>query len=100
MVNMLREPLDKPPTIMSLQVFAVPSCGTCLLTEWVEELEDAFEPGKELLAFKSPDEFAELAARYSKEPDLFKEIGENGRKRCLAEHSHQMRAIELVKLLD
>jgi glycosyltransferase involved in cell wall biosynthesis len=100
MVNVLREPLDDPPTIMSLQVFLVPSAGTCLLTEWVEELEEAFEPGKELLTFKSEEEFKELVLKYSKDCKFLNKVGENGRKRCLAEHTHEKRAAELMNFIS
>ena len=100
MVNALREPLDDPPTIMSLQVFLVPAAGTCLLTEWVEELEEAFEPGKELLAFKSEEEFKELILKYSKDREFLNKVGENGRKRCLAEHTHEKRAAELLDFIS
>ncbi len=99
MLNILREPLDDPPTIMSLQVFLVPASGTCLLTEWVEELEDAFEPGKELLSFKTEDEFKELVLRYATNKKELIKIGENGRKRCVADHTHEKRAAELLAFL-
>ncbi|MDD5598150.1 MAG: glycosyltransferase [Victivallaceae bacterium] len=96
MLNILREPLHEPPTIMSLQVFLVPACGTCLLTEWVEELEEAFEPGREVLAFSSEDEFKEQVLRYSGNKKLLAKIGANGRKRCLDNHTHENRAAELL----
>ena len=99
MLNILREPLDDPPTIMSLQVFLVPASGTCLLTEWVEELEEAFEPGKELLSFKTEDEFKELVLKYSTDRDELIKIGENGRKRCLSDHTHEKRVVELLEFL-
>lgn len=100
MLNVLREPLHEPPTIMSLQAFLVPAVGTCLLTEWVEELEAAFEPGCELLAFKSEAEFRELAVRYSTDKKRLREIGANGRARCLADHTHEKRAAQLVSWLQ
>lgn len=99
MLNILREPLNNPPTIMSLQVFLIPATGTCLLTEWVEELEEAFEPGKELLSFKTEDEFKELVLKYSTDKKELIKIGKNGRKRCLADHTHEKRATELSGLL-
>lgn len=100
MLNVLREPLDDPPTIMSLQVFLVPACGTCLLTEWVEELEEAFEPGKELLTFRSEKEFKEMVLKYSVDKKQVREIGENGRKRCLMSHTHEKRAAQFMKFLS
>jgi hypothetical protein len=96
-VNILREPLNDPPTIMSLQVFIVPASGTCLLTEWVEELEEMFEPGKELLTFRNEDEFKELAKKYSKDIAAARQIGMAGRKRCAADHTHEKRAEYIIK---
>jgi spore maturation protein CgeB len=62
----------------------------------VEELEEAFEPGKELLVFKSEDEFKEQVLKYSGNKELLAEIGANGRKRCLNDHTHEKRAAELL----
>ncbi|MBU8902398.1 MAG: glycosyltransferase [Victivallales bacterium] len=100
MLNILREPLDDPPTIMSLQVFLVPATATCLLTEWVEELEEAFEPGKELLVFKTEEEFKELAIKYSADKKQLMKIGENGRKRCLSDHTHEKRVAQLLDFIS
>ena len=99
MVNILREPFVEVPTIMSLQVFAVPASRVCLLTEWVEEIEDAFEPDVQLLTFRNPEEFQEKARRYSKDPSAARRIGEAGRRRCLAEHTHAHRAEHLLRVL-
>jgi len=102
MLNILREPFAEasPPTVMSLEVFHVPACGTCLLTAWVEELEDAFEPGREILCFRSRDEFLELAQRYASDSKAASEIGKAGRRRIEAEHTLQHRASDLLRFLD
>ncbi|MBW1681882.1 MAG: glycosyltransferase [Deltaproteobacteria bacterium] len=99
LLNILREPFAEAPTILNLQVFAVPACGTCLLTEWVEEVEEAFEPGAEILTFRTPEQFTEQALRYSRDPAAARKIGAAGRKRCLAHHTHTHRARELLKAL-
>ncbi len=99
MVNVLREPFIKDLTIMNLQVFAVPAAGRCLLTEWVEEIEDAFIPGEELLVFRSQEEFQEQAQRYTKDIKAAHKIGKAGRERCLREHTHAHRVKELEKVL-
>lgn len=98
-VNILREPLNNPPTILSIQSFAVPSCGTCLIQEWVVELDEAFEDSKEILSFKTKEEFAELVRKYSKDKKTAKKIGEAGRKRILSSHTHEDRAKELLKII-
>jgi spore maturation protein CgeB len=94
-----REVLCDPPTIMNLQVFAVPCSGGCLLAEWVEEIEEAFEPGEEILVFRGPEEFVEKARRFAADPEETRRIGRNGRARCLAEHTHEHRARTIVDWL-
>ncbi len=98
-LNILREPFAQKRTIMNLQVFSVPACGTCLLTEWVQELEQAFEPDTEILVFKDRSEFIEKANKYAFETKSAQKIGDAGRRRCLAHHTHKHRALELLKQL-
>jgi glycosyltransferase involved in cell wall biosynthesis len=99
LVNISREPFVDPPTTLNLQVYHVPATGTCLLTEKVEELEEAFEVGKEVLAFESPEELLDKARSYSRHRDEAQRIGEMGRRRCEAEHSMAHRAKKLIDLV-
>ena len=98
-INILREPLNKRPTILSIQSYAVPSCGTCLIQEWVEELDEAFEDGKEIVSFKTKPEFAESVRKYSKDKDAARKIGEAGKNRVLKCHTNEHRVHELINLL-
>lgn len=99
MLNALQEPLDQFRTILSLQCFAIPASAGCLCAEWVEEFPETFEDGKEVLTFRSPEEMREIIARVGKDADLSRRIGEAGRKRCLAEHTHRHRAEQILKIL-
>ena len=99
MINILQEPLDKYRTILSLQCFAIPSAGSCLCAEWVEEFPEAFEEGKEVFTFKSKEELSELVPRILKDKELALNVGSAGRKRCLAEHTHFHRAQQILKIL-
>lgn len=99
-VNILRDPrLCTEPTILNLQAFAVPAAGVCVLTEWVEELEQAFKPDKELLVFKGAEELKEKAKYYAKNQTLARKIGHAGRARCLAEHTHTHRAKQMLHII-
>lgn len=100
MTNILRDPLSVFNTVMSLQVFSIPSCGACLLTEWVEEIPESFEPGREILTFSGIDDFVEKSQRYSSDTKQARAIGEAGRKRCLAEHTHKKRAEKILGFLE
>jgi hypothetical protein len=98
-VNILREPFRDASTIMNLQVFSVPAAEGCLVTEWVEEIEAAFEPGAELLTYRTLEEFGELVRRYTREREAARRIAAAGRRRCLAEHDHRHRAQALLALV-
>lgn len=98
-LNVSREPFADPPTTLNLQVFHVPAAGGCLLTEMVEELEEAFEPDREVLTFLTPEEFVEKARRYGRDRDACRCVGEAGRRRCEAEHGLQARAGRIIECL-
>jgi hypothetical protein len=98
MLNILQQPMTAQPTILSLQVFSVPSTETCLLTDWTEELEDAFEPDKEVVVFRSPEELTEKAGRYATDATAAKAIGKAGRRRCVADHSLTTRAKQILEM--
>ena len=99
MINILQEPLCDYHTILSLQLFAIPATGTPLVAEEVEELADAFEPGREILSFRTPEEMAEQVERLLRDPRTAAAIGAAGRARCLRSHTHDRRTEELLRLL-
>jgi len=100
MLNILRETLVKHQTILSLQAFAIPATGSCLITEYVEELQEAFEIGREVLSYRATDELTAHVDKALKDQDWAKKIGEAGRRRCLESHTHEIRVQELKKLCD
>lgn len=100
MINILQEPLNQFQTILSLQCFAIPSAGGCLCAEYVEEFPEAFEDGKEVLLFRTPEEMKELLQKTAKDKNWAKQIGLAGRTRCLNQHTHFHRAETLLKLIS
>ena len=99
-INILQEPLDQYRTILSLQCFAVPATGKCLIGEWVEEAEDAYEPGREILLFHTPEELLALTERCLADPGYAGRIGAAARKRSLACHTHDHRIAEIERLVS
>jgi len=100
MINTLQETLAKHQTILSLQVFAVPATASCLITEYVSELPEAFEIGRELLCYQTADELSAQVDRVLKEPGWAQKIGDAGRRRCQDCHTHEIRGKELLKLCN
>jgi len=99
MINILQEPLEQFRTILSIQCFAVPAAGSCLIAERTEEFPEAFDDGKEVLTFADAPELREHIERILRDPDAGRRIGEAGRRRCLAEHTHRHRVEQLMKIL-
>ena len=99
-VNVLQDQYQKLKTLMNMQVFMVTACRTALATEFVEELPDAFEPGREVLTFSSPEELAELTARYTVDKEAAAKIAESGFRRCMADHTMAVRAGEMLSILQ
>jgi spore maturation protein CgeB len=62
------------------------------------DLARCFEPGREVLVYRDPDELNEIYHRLQREPGRAAAIGEAGRRRVLAEHTYPHRLAALTKL--
>lgn len=79
------------------RVFDVPCCGAFLLTDDRMGLEDLFEPGTEVIAYRTKDEIPELLERYLADPQARQRIADAGRRRVLAEHTYDHRMASLIE---
>ena len=78
------------------RIFDVPATESFLLTDYREQVENLFEPGKEIVCYHSPEEATELAARYLAAPAERLAIAKAARVRILKEHSYEHRVQTLV----
>jgi spore maturation protein CgeB len=69
------------PSGPNLRVFDVLSCGSFLLTEYVEELEDLFVIGEEIDTFSSPEELKDKGRFYLKNTSAREKIAARGQQR-------------------
>ncbi|WP_029895389.1 CgeB family protein [Desulfohalovibrio reitneri] len=81
------------------RVFDVPASGAFLLTDHRRQMEDLFEPGREVVFYTSPEEASELAARYLDDPAARARVAEAARQRVLAEHTYDHRLAELLEAM-
>jgi len=58
-----------------------------------------FEPGREVVAYRTPDECAELIRHYLDDPAERTAIAQAGHQRTLKEHTYARRMAELVRLV-
>ncbi len=74
--------------------------GALLITDWKENLPEMFEPGKEVVAYRSPEECAELVQYYLGHDAERKAIAHAGQQRTLQEHSYARRVRELMEIVS
>jgi hypothetical protein len=88
-----------PPFANNLRLFEATGVGTLLITDWKENLHEMFEPGKEVIAYHTSEECAELIRYYLEHQDECREIAHAGQQRTLREHTYYQRVQELVDIV-
>ncbi len=84
---------------LKLRDVEFPGYGCCYLTQHNEDVQHAFEVGREVLTFRSAAEAASLVRWSVRHPEDARAIGHAGRRRVLAEHSWAARLRELARAL-
>jgi spore maturation protein CgeB len=96
-LNVSRESMARMGFSPATRVFEAAAAGACLVSDAWEGIETFFEPGRELLVARSGDEVAEHVERLT--PEEARRIGAAARRRALAEHTYDRRALEVEALL-
>lgn len=84
----------------NMRLFEATGVGTLLISDWKENLHEMFEPGKEVLVYRSAEECAELIRYYLEHDTERKAIAKAGQERTIKEHTYFQRMQELVKILQ
>jgi len=83
----------------NMRLFEATGVGVLLLTDWKVNLHKMFEPGKEVIAYHTPEECAELIQYYLEHDEERKAIARAGQQRTLREHTYYHRMQELVDIV-
>jgi spore maturation protein CgeB len=83
----------------NMRLFEATGSGACLLTDWKDNLPDIFEPGKEVVTYKSAEECIEKAKWLLENPHERRAIATAGQKRTLSEHTFTQRAEQLYEII-
>ena len=75
--------------------FEVPGCGGFLLTQHVPQLEQYFEPGREIGIVRDEDELVRQVGYWQANPEERAAVAEAGYQRVLAEHTYDHRFQEI-----
>jgi len=84
----------------NMRLFEATGCGALLITDYKDNLNDLFEIGKEVVAYRSPEECASLIIYYQSHPEKALEIARAGRRRTLKDHSYSKRMADVAEILE
>lgn len=82
-------------TASNMRLFEATGVGTCLITDWKDNLHDLFEPDREVVTYRSPQECVEKVKWLLEHPQERKAIAQAGQTRTLKDHTFDQRAIEI-----
>lgn len=83
----------------NMRLYEATGVGTLLLTDRKDNLDELFEPGREVLVYSTPEEAAEQIRYYQAHPEEAQAIAHAGQARTLREHTYAHRMQELVPIL-
>jgi hypothetical protein len=83
----------------NMRLFEATGVGALLVTDWKVNLHEMFEPGKEVVAYRSPEECVELVQYYLEHDKEREAIARAGQERTLREHTYYHRMQELVEII-
>ncbi|MFL5589093.1 MAG: glycosyltransferase [Ktedonobacteraceae bacterium] len=90
---------DFAPYANNGRLYEATGMGTLLMTDWKENLHELFEPGKEVVAYRSSHECAELVRYYLEHDNEREAIAHAGQERTLRAHTEYQRAQELLEIV-
>ena len=73
------------------RLFEATGMGTLLVTDWKKNLHEMFEPGKEVVAYRSAEECAEMVRYYLEHDEEREAIARAGQRRTLRDHTYYQR---------
>lgn len=83
----------------NMRLYEATGIGAMLITDRKDNLGELFEIGKEVVAYSSMEEAAELINHYIAHPAEAAAIARAGQRRTLSEHTYAHRMTELVPIL-
>jgi hypothetical protein len=84
----------------NMRLYEATGAGALLVTDWKQNLQEMFEPGKEVITYRSPIECAELIEYYLGHETERASIARAGQQRTLREHTYERRMQELVEIVS
>jgi len=84
----------------NLRLFEATGVGTFLITDWKKNLHEMFEPGKEVVCYRTREECAEMAQYYLEHSEEREAIARAGQQRTLRDHTYYQRMQSLIEIVS
>lgn len=84
----------------NMRLYEATGVGSLLLTDEKSNLRELFEPGKEVVTYRTADDLAERARYYLANEEERQAIAAAGQRRTLRDHGYDTRMAELARLLE
>jgi spore maturation protein CgeB len=81
------------------RLFEATGMGTLLVTDWKTNLHEMFELGKEVVAYRSAEECAEMVRYYLEHDEEREAIARAGQQRTLRDHTYYQRMQEFADIV-
>ena len=85
---------------VNIRTFELAAAGACQIVDLKDELSPLFKPGEEVVAYRDLNELRRQLDYHVAHPDEARAIGENARRRALAEHTLRHRIEEILAAVD
>ena len=85
---------------VNTRTFELAAAAACQVVDFKDDLATLFKPGQEVVAYRDLAECTRLLDHYLAHPDEARAIGENGRRRALAEHTLHHRIEEMIHAIE
>jgi spore maturation protein CgeB len=90
---------DFAPFANNGRLYEATGMGALLATDWKQNLPELFEPGKEVVAYRNPEQCCDLIAHYLKHDAERETIATAGQRRTQTDHTFARRIDELVDIV-
>ena len=88
------------PYANNLRLYEAVGSGALLLTDWKQNMDEIFTPGRECVTYRDTAECVEQAKYYLQNDAEREEIAQAGRRHLLAEHTYEHRVDELLQIIE
>lgn len=97
-LNITRQDMIQRGYSPSVRLFEAAACGTPIISDYWEGLDQFFKPGEDILISRSAEDTLRYVSSMSDDERIA--VGENARRKVMKNHTAAHRAEELVRYLD